>query len=115
MGLTIYDLKVNFARQNTPIKIMHEQLAKQLYDHGDLQHEPEYFGRGMNKSCHAVIGTQADFMDSIVSLVDDLIADAMACETEEQKVAFLSEVEELRLNSLSSIRTDNLGSEIIFY
>ena len=94
---------------------MNENLARQLYVHGELQHEPEYFGRGMSKPTHALIGSYGDLFESLSSLVGDLVVDALGCEDDEAKSQIKAQYEELHLDSLSDLRVDNIGSELIFY
>lgn len=94
---------------------MHNQLANSLEFHGDLQLEPEYTGRGMSKPTAAIVGSQSALYEAIVSLVDDLVNYALDCTSDEEKRKFRADYEELQLNSLSSIRVDDLGTEVIFY
>jgi len=94
---------------------MNENLARQLYVHGELQHEPEYFGRGMSKPTHALIGSYSELFESITSLVDDLVTDALGCEDAEAKAQIREQYETLHLSGLSDLRVDNIGAEMIFY
>lgn len=94
---------------------MYEKLARQLHIHGDLQLEPEYYGRGMSKPTVALIGTQSDLMESVINMVEDMLEDAFASDSEEAEAKLRAEYDELRLRSLTNLRTDNLGSELIFY
>ena len=94
---------------------MHEQLAIQLHMVSALMHEPAYSGRNMTAPCHAVVGTETEFLEAITYLADDLIHKALQCSTEEEKTELLSYYESLRFNSIPSVRTDNLGVENIYY
>ena len=95
---------------------MNETLARALYTHGDeLQHEPEYIGRGMSKPTHAVTGTQSALFDAIYRMVDDLFVDALKCDGGQEKDLLRAQYEELNLSSLSSFRMDQLGTELVFY
>ena len=94
---------------------MYEKLALELYHNGELQLEPEYVGRGMSSSCHALVGSYTEFMDSLTTLLDATVENALACETEQEKAEVRAAYNDLRLESLSSLRTDNLGNSIIFY
>jgi hypothetical protein len=94
---------------------MNKHLAHQLEIHGDLQLEPEYTGRGMSNPTVAVVGSQQAFYEAIAGLVDDLVNAALVCTTDEDKNKLLADYEELCLSSLSSLRVDNLGNDLIFY